>query len=123
MTAITFLLITTSVLINACAQLLLKAGTNAIGHIEFTRAGVWAVAPRLLFEPHILAGIACYMVSLVIWIGALSRTPVSIAYPMLSIGYVVNAIAAWYLFAEPLTPMRVSGIAIIIVGLVMVTRS
>jgi multidrug transporter EmrE-like cation transporter len=123
MTAAAFALILTGVLLNACAQLLLKAGTNAIGHIEFSGNGIWAVAPKLILEPHILAGLACYAISVVVWIGALSRTPVSIAYPMLSIGYIVNAVAAWYLFSEALTPTRVAGIAVIIVGVVLVTRS
>jgi multidrug transporter EmrE-like cation transporter len=123
MTSVAFALILTGVLLNACAQLLLKTGTNAIGHIEFSGSGIWAVAPKLMFEPHILAGLACYALSVVVWIGALSRTPVSVAYPMLSIGYIVNAVAAWYLFAEALTPMRVAGIAVIIAGVVLVTRS
>ena len=44
-----------------------------------------------------------YGVSLIVWILGLSRVPVSIAYPMLSLGYVVNAIAAHYLFGEAVT--------------------
>ena len=47
----------------------------------------------------------------------------SIAYPMLSIGYVVNAFAAWQLLGETLTPMRLGGIGVIIVGVFMVARS
>jgi len=58
-----------------------------------------------------------------IWIAALSRVDVSIAYPMLSIGYVVNAVAAWYLFGESLTASRLLGIAIIILGVVIISRS
>jgi multidrug transporter EmrE-like cation transporter len=42
---------------------------------------------------------------------------------MLSIGYVLNAIAAWYLFGESVTPMRLAGIGIIIVGVYIVARS
>lgn len=122
MTAVALALILTGVLLNACAQLLLKAGTNAIGHIEFSSAGLMSAAPRLIFEPHILAGLACYVISVVVWIGALSRTEVSIAYPMLSVGYIVNAVAAWYLFAEALTPTRIAGIAVIIVGVILITR-
>jgi multidrug transporter EmrE-like cation transporter len=48
---------------------------------------------------------------------------VSIAYPMLSIGYVVNAAAAYYLFGEAVTPMRLLGIGIIIIGVYIVARS
>jgi multidrug transporter EmrE-like cation transporter len=78
---------------------------------------------RLALEPHILGGLACYAVSVVVWIIALSRVPVSMAYPMLSIGYVVNAIAAWQLLGESLSPLRLAGIGVIIVGVFMVARS
>ena len=54
---------------------------------------------------------------------ALSRVEVSIAYPMLSVGYVLNAIAAWYLFGEAVTPMRLVGIGVIILGVFIIARS
>mgnify|MGYP000981836051 CR=1 FL=1 len=123
MTAVSFALVITGVLLNAAAQLLLKAGTNAVGHFEFHVDNVLPVGMKLAFEPHILGGLACYGISVVVWIMALSRVPVSVAYPMLSIGYVVNALAAWWLFGESLTIMRIAGIGIIIVGVYLVTKS
>jgi multidrug transporter EmrE-like cation transporter len=122
-TALSFSLVLTGVILNAAAQLLLKAGTNAVGRFEFSAANALPVGLKLAFEPHILGGIACYVVSVVIWIMALSRVEVSIAYPMLSIGYILNALAAWYLFSEAVTPMRMVGIGIIIVGVYVVARS
>jgi len=112
MTLASFAFILTGVLLNAGAQLLLKAGTNAA-----------PLGLRLAIEPHILAGLACYVVSVVVWVVALSKVPVSMAYPMLSIGYVVNAIAAYYLLGENVTPMRLAGIGVIIVGVFIVARS
>jgi multidrug transporter EmrE-like cation transporter len=123
MTALSFFLVLCGVLLNAAAQLLLKAGTNAIGAFDFSVRELGAVAPRVALEPHILGGLFCYVVSVVVWIMALSRVEVSVAYPMLSIGYVVNAIAAWYLFGEAVTGTRLAGIAFIIVGVVIVARS
>ncbi len=123
MTPLSLVLIRAGVLLNAVAQLLLKAGTNAVGHFEYSAANVLPVGMKFAFQPYILAGIACYVVSLVVWILALSRVEVSIAYPMLSIGYVLNAVAAWYLFGEAVTPMRLAGIGIIIVGVYIVARS
>jgi len=123
MTTLSFALILLGVLLNAAAQLLLKAGTNAVGQFEFTAANAWPVGMKLATQPWIMSGIACYVVSVVVWIMALSRVEVSIAYPMLSIGYVVNAIAAWYLFGEAVTPMRLLGIGIIILGVFIVARS
>ena len=123
MNAISFSLILTGVLLNALAQLLLKAGTNAVGHFAFERGNILPVGWQFATEPHIFAGLICYVVSVVVWILALSRVEVSIAYPMLSIGYVVNALAAWYLFGENVTPMRLLGIGIIILGVFVVARS
>ena len=112
MSLISFSFILAGVLLNAGAQLLLKAGTNAR-----------PLGLELAIEPHILGGLACYVVSVVLWVVALSKVPVSIAYPMLSIGYIVNAIAAHYLFGETLSTMRMAGIGIIIVGVFLVARS
>jgi len=123
MNALSFSLLMAGVLLNAGAQLLLKAGTNTVGVFAFSSDNIATVGLKLATEPHILAGLACYVVSVVIWIMALSRVEVSIAYPMLSIGYAVNAIAAWYLFGEPVTATRVVGIGIIIAGVYVVARS
>ena len=123
MNALTFSLLMTGVLLNAGAQLLLKAGTNSIGAFEYSAANIVPVGWKLATEPHIVGGLSCYVVSVVVWIMALSRVEVSIAYPLLSVGYVVNAIAAYYLFGEAVTPMRLTGIAIIILGVWIVARS
>lgn len=106
MTTLSFALILTGVLLNAAAQLLLKAGTNAVGHFEFHLDNLVPVGWKLATEPHILTGMMCYAISLVVWIMALSRVPVSIAYPMLSIGYVVNAIVAYLWLGEAVNATR-----------------
>ncbi|WP_442319921.1 SMR family transporter [Caballeronia glathei] len=123
MSILSFALIVSGVLLNAMAQLWLKAGTNALGTLDFRGNAVLSTTFRVGMEPHILAGLACYALSVGIWIVALSKVPVSMAYPMLSIGYVVNAIAAWYLFGEYISVQRMAGIAIIIVGVYLVARS
>jgi multidrug transporter EmrE-like cation transporter len=123
MNAVSFSLLMTGVLLNAGAQLLLKAGTNTVGAFEFSRENILPVGWQLATEPHIAAGIGCYVISVVVWVLALSRVEVSVAYPMLSIGYVVNALAAWYLFGEAVTPMRLVGIGVIIAGVYLVARS
>ena len=123
MTPVSLALILLGVGLNAVAQLLLKAGTTAVGQFEFSTANALPVGMKLAAQPHILGGLACYVISVVVWIMALSRVEVSIAYPMLSLGYVVNAVAAYYLFGEAVTPMRLVGIGIIIVSVYVVARS
>ncbi|MBI3524073.1 MAG: EamA family transporter [Betaproteobacteria bacterium] len=123
MNAISLGLVLAGVLLNAAAQNLLKAGTNAVGHFEFHLDNAVQVGLKLAMEPHILGGMACYAVSLVVWIMALSRVPVSIAYPMISIGYVITAFVAWQWLGEDLTAQKLIGISFIMVGVFLVARS
>ena len=123
MNAVSFSLVLAGVLLNAAAQLFLKAGTNAVGHFEFHIYNLIPVGVKLALEPHILGGLSCYVISVVVWIMALSRVPVSIAYPMLSIGYVINAFVAWQWFGEALAAQKLLGIGFIVIGVFLVARS
>ena len=111
------------VLLNAAAQLFLKAGTNRVGEFAFSLDNVVPIGTKLIANPPILAGLTCYVVSVVVWIMGLSRVPVSVAYPMLSLGYVINAVLAYYLFGEAVTVTKWLGIGLIILGVWLVARS
>ena len=117
------LLLLTGVLLNASAQLLLKAGTNVLGVITLTRNDWPETLWKMGTQGYFVLGGLFYVVSLFVWIIGLSRVPVSIAYPLLSVGYIVNAIAAHYLFGENITVTRGIGIGFIVVGVWLVARS
>jgi multidrug transporter EmrE-like cation transporter len=112
MSALSLSAILLAVVLGTAAQLLLKAGTNA------TPFGF-----ALALDPRVIGGAACYGVSLLFWVFALSRTPVSVAYPMVSLGFALNAVLAWWLLGESLTALKMTGIGFIIVGVVLVARS
>ncbi|MDO8311005.1 MAG: EamA family transporter [Sideroxyarcus sp.] len=123
MNLVSFGLIFTGVMLNAAAQILMKSGTNIIGHFEFSIENVLPVGLKLATEWHIVSAMFCYGLSVVIWILALSRVPVSIAFPMLSMAYVVNAIAAWYLLGEAFNPTKLVGMGVIIFGVIIISRA
>lgn len=112
-----------SVLLNAAAQLFLKAGTNVVGTVSFGDANTLNTLMGIARVPWFWAGFACYGISLFTWIAALSRLPVSVAYPLVSIGYVVNALAAWWLFGESLTMQKLIGVGFIIIGVILVSTT
>ena len=123
MTWAAFALVLTGVLLNAVAQLALKASVSDTGIINLDMQSLLSSAGSLATNLWLWLGLICYAISVVVWILALSRVDVSIAYPMLSIGYIVNAIAAWHLFDEPMNLGKVVGIGIIIVGVYILARS
>jgi multidrug transporter EmrE-like cation transporter len=118
----TFLILLAGVTLNATAQLLLKAGVRPLGAMALQSTTLFAQIGQALVQPPILVGLGCYGVSVVLWIVALSRVDVSVAYPMLSLGYVLNAVAARWLFGEMLAVQQMIGIAFILVGVTLVAR-
>jgi multidrug transporter EmrE-like cation transporter len=124
MTLVTFMIILASVMLNSAAQLALKAGANAIGTVSAgSGAELVSAAIGAAGQPWIICGLVFYFVSAGLWIAALTRVDVTVAYPMLSMGYVIAAVAAWQLFGEQLGTMRLVGIATILVGVVILTRA
>jgi multidrug transporter EmrE-like cation transporter len=123
MSVTAFALLMIGVLLNAGAQLLLKAGTNTLGVITLSRDTWTDTLMRMATQGHFILGAACYVLSLFVWILGLSRVPVSIAYPLLSVGYIINAVAAHYLFGEDVTTTRWLGIGFIVVGVYLVAKS
>ena len=90
-----------------------------LGHFEFTAAGLTPVAVRAAINPFIITGLFSYVLSVGIWMLVLSRSEVSFAYPFLSVGYIVTAIAGYMLFGENLSAIRIAGIALICFGVVL----
>ena len=118
-----FGILSTGVLLNALAQLGLKAATRASGPLVATDSGVLERALRLLVVPSLWYALCAYGLSVIVWLVGLSRVPVSQAYPLLSMGYVINIGLAWWLLGEIPNAQRVAGIGVIVLGVVLVARS
>ncbi len=112
-----------SVALNAAAQLFLRKGMpevtlvtgHSLGELIFS-------AVRVLLNPWVFSGLSCYAISVVLWMYVLSKVQVSFAYPFLSVGYVIVLVAAYFLFREPVSAMKLSGVALICAGVVLVAR-
>ena len=117
-----FGLILLGVLLNAGAQLLLKAGMNHIGEFAFSWSNALPIGFKAFTNPYILTGLGSYVISVLVWMMVLSRVQVSYAYPMLSIGYIVNAVAAYFIFDETLSATRLLGIFVIILGVFLIAK-
>jgi multidrug transporter EmrE-like cation transporter len=124
MSWVTWLLILTGVGLNAAAQLLLKVATRPLAHFSVFNADTLNSSVLILFKSMpFWSGMVCYAASVCVWVAALSKAPVSTAYPMLSLGYVVVAAVSVAWLGESLTPGKVLGIALICAGVVLVSRS
>jgi multidrug transporter EmrE-like cation transporter len=124
MSWVTWALILTGVGLNAAAQLLLKVATRPLAHFGVFNSDVLSSSIVILFKSMpFWTGMLCYAASVCVWVAALSKAPVSTAYPMLSLGYVVVAAVSVAWLGETLTPAKMLGIALICTGVVLVSRS
>ena len=115
-------LILASVSCNAFAQILLKKGVISLGNFSFDASSLLSKILPLAMNPWIIAGLSSYVVSVGLWLLVLSRAEVSAAYPFLSVGYIIVALAGWYFFKESLTLIRLAGIALICIGVILIAR-
>src|SRR3990172_13276200 len=116
-------LIFSGVLLNAFAQVLLKKGMLGIGYFEIQFQNLFPMIKKVAANSYILFGLGSYVVSVTIWLLVLARVEVSYAYPFLSVGYVIVTLMGYFLFQESLSWMRVVGISVIILGVILLSRS
>ena len=120
----TVLLVLVPVLIGVIGQLLLKKGMSAVGQFDFTDAG--RIIPQFytaFTNPWVFAGFVFYFVSSLFWMIVLSRVELSVAYPLLSLGYVFVLLASFFLFNETVSPVRWLGVLVIMLGVTLISRS
>lgn len=99
-----------SILFGVAGQLLLRAGAQ--GH---------SLAAQFL-SLHSVLGLFCYAMAAALYMIALRRIPVSVAFPSVSLSYIVIALAAWWLYGELLSPAKLAGIVLIVAGVGLLAR-
>jgi multidrug transporter EmrE-like cation transporter len=74
-------------------------------------------------SPAVLLGMACFGLSAVVWLFVLAKIPLSTAYPFIAIGIIITVVGGRFLFAEPVSLLKLFGIALVIVGILCVGSS
>ena len=96
--------------------------TDVYGHIalkEASRAGsLW----QIVTSPWAITAGLAWIVSGVTWTLVLSKNPLTTANTIAALTYVLITLAAWLVFKESLTPVKLLGIAFVCVGIYLVRR-
>ncbi len=121
MKMIPFILFT--VLSNAAAQVMLKKGVMTLGTISLAGGNPIVKMLEIVFQPFVFMGIVLFVVSMASHLYVLSKVDLLFAYPFLSLAYVAVAIAAWLVFGESLSTLRIFGIAFICLGIVLIAKA
>ena len=116
-----YLILSVSILLAVVGQLLMKHGMNQFGTFAFTELPTKIIP--MIFHPFVFAGLAAFGFSSIFWLFILSRMQLSLVYPMVSVAYVLVALASLIIFKENVSVLRWASIAVICFGVVLISRS
>lgn len=120
----TFALIFVSVLFSSAAQLMLKAGMSDGGvRLAMRSGGGLALITTLIRSYWIVGGLGVYVLGAAIWMFVLSKAPVSQAYPCAALAFLFTMAGGFVFLGEPVSWLRVAGVAIILLGVAVVAKS
>lgn len=112
------MLIFLSVAMSAAAQAFLKHGVGTVAI-----ASPVATLSAMLMTPSVIVGLGLYAAGAVVWLFVLQRTPLSLAYPFVALGFVATALIGAAVFGETLSIIRMTGVGLITLGCVLVAQS
>jgi drug/metabolite transporter (DMT)-like permease len=111
-----------AVTMSAIGQVLIKKGINVLGNIDFS-SGLITSYMKIFLLPYVILGSLVYVISLFIWVYALSKVALSFAYPFLALSYVMIIVASRVFLGETVPFLRVLGILVICIGILLVAKS
>jgi multidrug transporter EmrE-like cation transporter len=109
---------------SAIGQIALKYGmTLPSVQAALARGGVMPIGAAIVANPFVPGGLFLYGFSAVVWLFVLARLDVSIAYPFVSLGFIVTMSLGCLLFGEPLTLRKVLGTVVVMLGVYLVAAT
>jgi multidrug transporter EmrE-like cation transporter len=119
-----FALVLFSVGCSALAQISLKHGmAQPSVQIALTNGGLQPILYAVVANPFVLGGLFVYGLSAVVWLFVLARIDVSVAYPFVSLGFVVTMVLGCLLFGEAFTIRKILGTLVVMAGVYLVAAA
>ena len=112
-----------TVALTAYGQLAFKWKMQSVGELPTGIAGKLRVLLPLLFDPWILSGLIAAFAASLAWMVVLTRMPLSQAYPATALTFVLVVLSGALVFHEHVGPMQWIGLALVVAGLAVGTRT
>ncbi len=114
-----FIILLVAIGLGALGQIMLKSGLNDLAK----DAGTLTVLASIFTNPRVFLGFVCYGLSSLVYLIAIKHLPLSYAYPMVALSYVLVVVASWKLFGETIPPLRIAALVVILIGVILLALS
>jgi drug/metabolite transporter (DMT)-like permease len=112
-----------SVVMNTVAQVSLKRGLVALASPITPKSEILSLISRALTNRGILVWLAMFLPATILWIKVLSLTDLSFAYPFQSLSLVLISLSSVFVLGEWMTKKQWGGLALILLGIILISRS
>jgi len=99
------------VLLGVGGQMLLKSGASGETLLQ------------QFLAPQSIIGLGLYFAAALCYMYALRKIPVSVAFPSVSLSYVLVALLGFWLYGEPISASKLAGIALVCAGVFLIART
>ncbi|MEK7580990.1 MAG: hypothetical protein AAB512_01785 [Patescibacteria group bacterium] len=117
-------LLVVSVIFNVTANILLKKGVLSFGGMSGEKSKIIVELSKAAVNPFVLVGLVLYGLSFLIWLRVLSFNDLSKSYPIFATCvFLLTTLGSLKFLGEQITLMRIVGIAVMLFGIFIVSRS
>ena len=111
------------ILLAVVGQTLMKLAIVRSGGMPVLEIGIGGLVRKCMEVPYIFLGFAAYGASAILWLEVLTELDLSVAFPLVSISYILALIIGRFIFDENVNLPRILGVLLICSGVLVVIRS
>jgi multidrug transporter EmrE-like cation transporter len=104
-------------------QIMMKWRVSTFGALPTDSGGKMHYFGRALTDPGILSGLFAGFLAAMCWMAAMTKFPLSFAYPFMALNFVIVVLVSRFAFNESISYARALGVALIVLGTFFVSRS
>jgi multidrug transporter EmrE-like cation transporter len=112
-----------TIVLTVFGQLVIKWQVSKAGGLPVATGARFVFLLRLLVNPWIAGALVAALVAALSWMAAMTRLELSFAYPFMSLSFVLVLVLSALMLGEPLTLYKVVGMALVVIGLIVSSRS
>lgn len=103
-------------------QIVLKWQMLGVGDFPENSSDKILFLIQLLINPWVISGFFAAFLASLAWMAAMTKLELSHAYPFMSLNFVFVIVLSSLLFHETITPLKLIGLGLIILGIVVGSR-
>lgn len=112
-----FLYVAATILLTVYGQIVIKWQVSQAGALPAAVMDKAWFLGKLLFNPWVFSGFLAAFLAAVSWMAAMTKFPLNVAYPFMSLAFVGTLVMSSLVLGEALNPAKWAGMGLLVLGL------